>query len=92
MWNVTREAEVIPLDGSEKYLFSVFSNHEVLPSFTLGKHTFDLTRNETGITTKKDADKTLPAFVEHNFTIAFAEGARNMVSCDIRVGKIFLYY
>ncbi|XP_037791303.1 uncharacterized protein LOC119586630 [Penaeus monodon] len=87
VWNVTREAEVIPLDGSEKYLFSVFSNHEVLPSFTLGKHTFDLTRNETGITTKKDADKTLPAFVEHNFTIAFAEGARNMVSCDIRLGE-----
>ncbi|XP_063606387.1 uncharacterized protein LOC134781222 [Penaeus indicus] len=86
VWNVTREAEVIPLDGSETYLFSVFSNHHFLPSFTLGKNTFTLTRNQTGITTK-EANETLPAFVDHSFTIAFAEGARSMVSCDIRLGE-----
>lgn len=86
VWNVTREPEVIPLDGSEKYLFSVFSNREVLPSFTLGKHKFNLKRNQTGITAKSGAGNPLPAFLEHHFTIAFAAGARSMVSCDIRLG------
>ncbi|XP_042887759.1 uncharacterized protein LOC122263416 [Penaeus japonicus] len=87
VWNVEREAEVrIPLDGSAEYFLSVYSNHDVLPSFMLGKETFSLSRTQTGITARENTYRNLTAFIQHNFTVACLRGARSMIACDIKLG------
>ncbi|XP_037791048.1 uncharacterized protein LOC119586398 [Penaeus monodon] len=83
-WRVSRTAVAVPLDHSEWHRFSLYSVHEFSPRFVLENHRIDLGIGNSGLSTL-DLKHKLPAFVQHNLSLACARNA-NFSSCEFTLG------
>ncbi|XP_037774261.1 uncharacterized protein LOC119570693 [Penaeus monodon] len=85
-WRVSRTAVAVPLDLSEWHRFSLYSVHEFSPRFVLENHRIDLGIGNSGLSTL-DLKHKLPAFVQHNLSLACARNA-NFSSCEFTVSAV----
>lgn len=76
----------VPLDHSEWHRFSLYSVHEFSPRFVLENHRIDLGIGNSGLSTL-DLKHKLPAFVQHNLSLACARNA-NFSSCEFTVSAV----